>query len=447
METGKFFLDAYQFMKRAILLILDSVGIGAAPDADDYGDAGANTLVHTAEAVGGLHLNCLQKMGLGNIPALITPGVSIKGVPPAENPLASYGAMREVSKGKDTTTGHWEMAGLELTEGFRLFPKGKKENPSFPPELINAFEAETGRKVIGNKAASGTVIIEELGPRQMETGSWIVYTSADSVFQIAAHEDIIPLAELYRGCEIARKLGDRYRIGRIIARPYIGKPGNFQRTANRRDYSFPMPEPTILEHLTAAGIKVAAVGKIEDIFNRRGITRSFHTADNTTSQSILNELTRQDTDGLIIANFVDFDMLYGHRRDASGYAKALEETDVFLETFITGLDGNSLLIITADHGNDPTFRGTDHTREYVPLLVYRPAETGRSPSFARKPCGLPQGGMTFLASEGFAKMPRDLPRGASLGVRNGFYDVAQSLAVYFGIAPLSRGQNFSCITL
>jgi phosphopentomutase len=408
--------------KRSILLILDSVGIGEAPDAADYGDVGANTLVHTAEAVGGLNLPCLQKMGLGNIPALITPGLSIKGVPPTEHPLASYGAMQEVSKGKDTTTGHWEMAGLELTEGFRLFPKGP---PSFPPELIGAFEAETGRKVIGNKAASGTVIIEELGPRQMETGSWIVYTSADSVFQIAAHEDIIPLAELYRGCEIARKLCNQYRIGRVIARPYAGKPacipmrearsgsvaggpGRFQRTANRRDYSFPMPEPTILEYLTAADIKVTAVGKIEDIFNRRGITRSFHTTNNSASQSKLNELMMQNTDGLIIANFIDFDMLYGHRRDAKGYAKALEATDIFLETFIAGLDGHSLLIITADHGNDPTFRGTDHTREYVPLLVYRPGETGK---------------------------------GKSLGIRKGFYDVAQSLAAWFGIAPLGRGKS------
>jgi len=427
-------------MKRAILIILDSVGIGAAPDAADYGDAGANTLVHTAEAAGRLHLPCLQKMGLGNIPALIEDvstlvgrGIpaepsdartahpegspyrseteiaagatfSIPGVPPAENPLASYGAMREISTGKDTTTGHWEMAGLELKEGFRLFPKGP---PSFPPELIAAFETKTGRRVIGNKAASGTVIIEELGPQQMETGSWIVYTSADSVFQIAAHEDIIPLAELYRGCEIARQLGNQSRVGRVIARPYTGNPGGFRRTANRRDYSFPMPEPTILEHLTAAGIKVTAVGKIEDIFNRRGITQSFHTTDNYTSQSKLNELMKQGVDGLIIANFIDFDMLYGHRRDAAGYAKALEATDVFFEPFIAGLDHDSLLIITADHGNDPTFRGTDHTREYVPLLVYQSGETGRP-----------------------------------LGIRNGFYDIAQSLAAWFGIAPLNRGKSF-----
>lgn len=397
-------------VKRAIVIILDSVGIGAAPDAADFGDTGANTLVHTAEAVNGLHLNCLQKMGLGNIPALITPGLSIPGVPSAKNPLASYGVMREVSKGKDTTTGHWEMAGLELTDGFSVFP-GK--NPSFPAGLIRAFEAETGRKVIGNKAASGTAIIEELGPRQMETGSWIVYTSADSVFQIAAHEKIIPLKELYRGCETARRLCNQYRIGRVIARPYTGKPGSFKRTGNRRDYSFPMPEPTILEYLTKAGINVLAVGKIEDIFVGRGITQSFHTSDNSTSQSKLNELIRQRADGLIIANLIDFDMLYGHRREASGYARALEQTDVFLASMIGNLCRKDLLIITADHGNDPTFRGTDHTREYVPLLVYRPGEKGKS-----------------------------------LGIRNGFYDIAQSLAAYFGIPPLGRGKSFlsSCVS-
>lgn len=391
-------------MKRAIVIILDSVGIGAAPDAVDFGDAGANTLVHTAEAVGGLHLNCLQKMGLGNIPALITPGLFIRGIPPAENPFASYGAMREVSKGKDTTIGHWEIAGLELAEGFRVFPK---EQPSFPMELIHAFETETGRKVIGNKAASGTAIIEELGPRQIETGSWIVYTSADSVFQIAAHEKIIPLKELYHGCETARRLCDQYRIGRVIARPYTGEPGSFQRTGNRRDYSFPMPEPTVLDHLTAAGVKVTAVGKIEDIFAGRGITRSFHTADNSASQLKLNELIRQRTYGLIIANLIDFDMLYGHRRDPAGYARALEQTDVFLEAMIGNLHRQDLLIITADHGNDPVFRGTDHTREYVPLLVHRPGKKGKS-----------------------------------LGIRNGFYDVAQSLAAYFDIRPLCRGKSF-----
>ncbi len=421
-------------MKQAILIILDSVGIGAAPDAADYGDAGANTLVHTAEAVGGLNLPCLQKMGLGNIPGLIEavskfcraaacgapsfpdrtaadkqgryirPALSIPGVPPAEKPLALYGAMREVSKGKDTTTGHWEIAGLELQEGFRLFPKGP---PSFPPELIAAFEAGTGKKVIGNKAASGTEIIEELGPEQIKTGAWIVYTSADSVFQIAAHEKIVPLEELYRGCVTARRLADPYRIGRVIARPYAGEPGNFQRTKDRRDYSFPMPEPSILEHLTAAGIEVTAVGKIEDIYDRRGITQSFHTGNNADSQARIIELLKRKKPGLIIANLIDFDMLYGHRRDATGYAKALERTDAFLTGITADLQDDDLLILTADHGNDPTFRGWDHTREYVPLLVYRPLQSG-----------------------------------GSLGIREGFYDVAQALAAYFGIPPMRRGRNF-----
>ncbi|MDD5483787.1 MAG: phosphopentomutase [Kiritimatiellae bacterium] len=390
-------------MKRAIVIVLDSVGIGAAPDAAEFGDAGANTLAHTAEAAGGLRLACFQQMGLGNIPALITPGDSIPGVPPAERPLASYGAMREISRGKDTTTGHWEIAGLELAGGFRLFAK---EN-SFPPELIRAFEAETGRKVIGNKAASGTVIIEELGPQQLETGAWIVYTSADSVLQVAAHEEIIPLDELYRGCEIARRLGNKYRIGRVIARPYAGKPGGFRRTGGRRDYSFPPPEPTILDRLTAAGIRVTAVGKIEDIFAGRGITASFHTADNSLSQLKLQELVAEGTDGLIFANLIDFDMLYGHRRDPAGYAACLERTDLFLGDLIPKLGKRDLLIITADHGNDPAFSGTDHTREYVPLLVYRPGEKGRE-----------------------------------LGIREGFYDVARSLADYFGLPPSGRGTSF-----
>ena len=390
-------------MKRAIVIILDSVGIGAAPDAAEFGDAGANTLLHIAERVGGLALNCLQKMGLGNIPNLIAPGSSIPGVPPVKTPLASYGAMREVSRGKDTTTGHWEMAGLVLKEGFRLFANEQ----SFPPALIRAFAAETGREIIGNKAASGTAIIEELGARQMATGAWIVYTSADSVFQIAAHEQVIPLWELYRGCEIARRLCNPYRIGRVIARPYTGNPGSFQRTANRRDYSFPLPEPTVLDHLTAAGIPVTAVGKIEDIFAGRGLARSWHTAGNAASQAKVAELIRQNTAGLIIANFIDFDMLYGHRRDPLGYARALTATDAFLETMLANLARPDLLIITADHGNDPAFHGTDHTREYVPLLVYRPGD-----------------------------------QGASLGIRNGFYDVAQSLAAYFEIRPLGRGKSF-----
>lgn len=391
-------------LKRAILIVLDSVGIGAAPDAADYDDVGANTLLHTAEAVGGLNLPCLGKMGLGNIPSLLTPGLRIPGTPPCDNPSAGFGAMRELSRGKDTTTGHWEIAGIELNEGFRLFPK---EYPSFPVELIRDFELRTGRKVIGNRAAGGTAIIDELGARQMETGAWIVYTSADSVLQIAAHEEIIPLEELYRGCEIARKLGDALRIGRIIARPYLGRPGSFKRTEKRRDYSIPPPEATILDRLQEDGIGVTAVGKLEDIFSRRGISQSFHTGCNADSQATLLELLGRKTGGLIFVNFIDFDMLYGHRRDASGYARALEQTDAFLLKMTSLLEQDDLLIITADHGNDPTFKGSDHTREYAPILVFQPGSAGRM-----------------------------------LGIRQGFFDIAQSLAAWFGIPPMPRGTSF-----
>lgn len=389
---------------KAILIILDSGGIGAAPDAGDFGDVGANTLAHTAEVVGGLNLPVLQKLGLGNIPGLIPTGLPIAGVPPTSQPMASYGALREVSVGKDTTTGHWELAGLVLKRGFHLFPKGP---PSFPAELIQALESRTGRKVIGNKAASGTVIIDELGPQQMREGSLIVYTSADSVLQIAAHEEIIPLPELYRACEIARELCNPLQVGRVIARPYVGQPGAFHRTERRRDYSYPLPEPTILDRLHAAGISVYAVGKLEDIFNRRGIAQSFHTGNNRDSQAQVRVLAESVKSGLIFSNFIDFDMLYGHRRDARGYAQALEQTDQYLGTLLPLLTGDDLLIITADHGNDPTFTGTDHTREYVPLLAYQPGKAGRA-----------------------------------LGVRQGFFDVGQALAAYFRIAPLPRGVSF-----
>lgn len=389
---------------KVILIVLDSVGIGAAPDAAEYGDTGANTLGNLAEAVGGLELPNLQRLGLGNIPALIPGGRSIRGVPPEDQPLASYGAMQEISKGKDTITGHWEIAGLELPRGFHLFPPGE---PSFPPELVAAFEAQTGRRLIGNKAASGTEIIKELGERQMREGVWIVYTSADSVFQIAAHEEIIPLAELYRACEIARGLCDPYQVGRVIARPFTGQPGAFRRTENRRDYSFHLPEPTVLEHLSAAGIPVTGVGKIEDVFNRRGLTNSFHTLSNDASQRQVLELARKQSSGMIFANFVDFDMLYGHRRDAEGYARALEQTDLFFGKLLAEWHSADWLMVTADHGNDPTFHGTDHTREYVPLLAYQPSV-----------------------------------RGCCLGRRIGFYDVAASLAKIFGLSPLPRGVAF-----
>ena len=390
---------------KAVLIILDSVGIGSAPDAAEYGDAGASTLPHLAAAAGGVQLPTLQKMGLGNIPALLhlRPSEKIEGVPPVAKPEASYGAMREMSDGKDTITGHWEIAGLEVDPGFHSFPPAN----SFPQDLIATFERETGRKLIGNKAASGTAIIDELGPEHMQTGALICYTSADSVFQIAAHEKVVPVPELYRYCEIARRLCDPLRVGRIIARPFIGQPGAFKRTENRRDFAYLPSEPTILERLTAKGIPVYAVGKIEDIYCHRGITESIHTGNNADSQALVEKWTKEKKSGLIVANFIDYDMVYGHRRDPKGYARSLELTDKWLAGYLPLLSADDMLIITADHGNDPTFKGTDHTREYVPLLVYRPGEPGES-----------------------------------LGIRRGFYDIAQSLAQYFSVPAIPRGASF-----
>lgn len=390
---------------KAILIILDSVGIGAAPDAAEYGDVGASTLANLAKATGGLNVPTLQKMGLGNIPPLLhhRPAQTILGVEPEKSPIASFGAMREMSDGKDTITGHWEIAGLEVDPGFHNFPL---EN-SFPPELIAAFEQETGRKLIGNKAASGTVILDELGPEHLETGALICYTSADSVFQIAAHEEIVPVPELYRYCGIARRLCDPLRVGRVIARPFIGQPGAFKRTENRRDFAFLPDEPTVLERLVEKDIPVYAVGKIEDIYAHRGITESNHTGNNLDSQALVEKWTREKASGLIIANFIDYDMLYGHRRDPKGYAHSLELTDQWLATYLPLLKEGDMLILTADHGNDPTFKGTDHTREYVPLLVYHPGHPIEN-----------------------------------LGIRRGFYDIAQSLARFFGIPSIPRGASF-----
>jgi phosphopentomutase len=389
---------------KAILVILDSVGIGETPDASKFGDAGSATLPHLAAAAGGLKVPEMEAMGLGNIPALMPSGLPIQGVAAVQKPIASYGVMQPVSDGKDTITGHWEIAGLEIIPGFHIFPP---DYPSFPPELIRAFERKTGRKIIGNKAASGTAIIEELGLQQMKEGSWIAYTSADSVFQLAAHEEVIHLDELYQGCETARELCNPFRIGRVIARPFVGKPGAFRRTENRRDYAFKPSEPTVLERLTRVGIPVYAVGKIEDIYAHRGITESNHTGNNSSSRELLDRWTREKKNGFLIANLIDFDMLYGHRRDAKGYARALEETDRWLERYLPLLSRDDVLILTADHGNDPTFHGSDHTREFVPLLVYQP---GRAPK--------------------------------NLGLRKGFYDIAQSVASFFGIEPMPRGVSF-----
>lgn len=392
---------------KAVLIVLDSVGIGEAPDAVDYDDAGCATLQHTAEATGGLTLPTLQAMGLGNIPGLLPQGTPIQGVTPVDQPFASFGAMQEVSEGKDTITGHWEICGLDIRPGFPIFPG---EYPSFPSELTRAFIAETGRNIIGNKAVSGTVIIEELGPEHMETGSWIVYTSGDSVFQIAAHLDVVPLEELYKACDTARTLCDPYRTGRIIARPFEGNPGSFKRTKARKDFAFKPDEPLITERLIKQGIPVYAVGKIEDIIAYRGITESEHTGTTETSQAQTLKYYREKEKGLIFANFIDFDMLYGHRRDPEGYARALEQTDEYLAGFIKEMKEGDILIVTADHGNDPTFKGTDHTREYVPLLVYQPGKNGQS-----------------------------------LGIRNGFYDIAQSLADFFGLDSNPRGVGFLAV--
>jgi phosphopentomutase len=387
---------------RIFVIVLDSLGIGAAPDASSYGDAGCNTLAHLAEADGRLSIPTLQQMGLGNIPCILPNGIPIRNVPPTVDPIASYGAMREHSRGKDTTTGHWEMAGIFLEDGFALFPQ---TGPAFPETLLRDFSVKTGRGILGNKAASGTAIIAELGSEQVRTGKWIVYTSADSVFQIAAHEDLIPLAELYRACQTARSLCDPYRVGRVIARPYVGKPGAFRRTENRRDYSFPLPEPSLLDRLHRHGVKVITVGKLDDVFAHSGIDEAIHAENNRDAQSALLKIASTDGDAFVFANFIDFDMLYGHRRDAGGYARCIEDTDRFLAQFLPLLRNGDILIVTADHGNDPTFAGTDHTREYVPLLVY------------------PKRGKV------------------SLGIRDGFFDIAGSVAHRFGVS-MPRGVSF-----
>lgn len=388
---------------KCFIIVLDSVGIGEAPDAADYGDTGASTLSHIAEAVGGLDLPVMQKMGLGNIPS-ITHGLAIRGVDANSAPIASYGALQEVSRGKDTTTGHWEMAGIELTEGFYVFPH---DHPSFPEELVEEFEARTGRMMLGNKAASGIAIIEELGERQIKEGAWIVYTSADSVFQIAANEDVIPLEELYSACRIARELCNKYRVGRVIARPFIGKPGSFKRTENRHDYSCHIPGGTIFHQLDAEGITSITVGKLDDIFTGAPISRSIHMENNRDAQKALLDIASGSEKGFIFANLIDFDMLYGHRRDPKGYASALAETDRFLGQFLQNLTDDDIVMITADHGNDPTFKGSDHTREYVPLLSYQPGRPGRN-----------------------------------LGIRKGFYDLAQSVASFFRTPPMRYGKSF-----
>jgi phosphopentomutase len=384
-------------IKRVTLIILDSVGCGDAPDVADYGDEGSNTLANTAAAVGGLHLPNLQALGLGN-------STDILGVPPTAETRGAYGRLTEVSAGKDTTTGHWELAGLLLEKPFPTYPNG------FPPDLMAAFEARIGRTTLGNYPASGTDIIDDLAPTQLKTGQPIVYTSADSVFQIAAHEEIIPLDELYRMCQTARDLlTGEHAVGRVIARPFVGAPGSFKRTENRRDYSLEPLGETILDAIKAAGQSVMAVGKIEDIFANRGLTHSNHTGNNMAGVDATLAFLKTDHEGLIFTNLVDFDAVYGHRNNPRGYADALEAFDRRLPEILAALTPADVLIITADHGNDPTTPSTDHSRERVPLMLV-----------------------------GQAVRP-----GVNLGTRPSFADLAATIVELLGVPWAGAGQSFA----
>ena len=345
--------------KRIFIIVMDSVGIGEAPDAEKFGDKGADTYGHIAERMNGLNMPNMGKLGLSNIR-------DIKGIEKEEKPLAFYTKMMEASNGKDTMTGHWEIMGLNIQTPFQVFPEG------FPDELVSELEKRTGRKVIGNKPASGTAILDELGEEHMKTGALIVYTSADSVLQIAAHEEIVPLEELYNICKIARELtlDEKYMVGRVIARPFLGEPGNFKRTPNRHDYALKPFDRTVMSELKDAGFDVIAIGKISDIYDGEGVTNSLRTVSNMDGMDKLIETFEIDFTGISFVNLVDFDALYGHRRDPEGYGKALEEYDARLPEVFAKMNEDDLLMITADHGNDPVAPGTDHTREYVPLLVF-----------------------------------------------------------------------------
>lgn len=381
--------------RRIVWIVLDSVGIGEMPDAAAYGDAGSDTLGNIAR-LRPLHLPNLASKGLGNIKPLT-------GIAPVADPAGAFGRCALASPGKDTTTGHWEMVGIHLDEPFPLYPNG------FPPEIMQEFESRIGRSSLGNKPASGTEIIAELGEEHVRTGSPIVYTSADSVFQIAAHEDVIPLWELYKICETARDiLRGQHEVGRVIARPFEGVPGAFKRTTNRKDYAVPPPAGMLLDQLQKAGAQVYSVGKIIDIFLGRGINEYEKTKSN--ADGMAKTLAAMDTfeRGLIFVNLVDFDSLFGHRNDVEGYAKALEEADAWLPSLDAKLREDDLVILTADHGCDPTTPSTDHSREYVPLLAYGPR--------AR--------------------------RNVDLGIRATLSDIGQTVAANFGAVPIAKGTSF-----
>ncbi len=374
---------------------MDSVGVGELPDAARYGDEGSNTLGNIARSVR-LNIPTLRALGLPRI-------VRLRDVEPIAEPAAAYGRMAERSAGKDSVTGHWEFTGLVLDQPFPVFPDG------FPADLIREYENRIGRKVLGNKAASGTVIIDELGPEHMRTGSPIVYTSADSVFQIAAHEEVIRVPELYRICEIAYDMVvTGMGVGRVIARPFVGRPGAFTRTANRKDYALPAPSDTLLDLLKKSGWPVMAVGKIEDLFASRGITRAVHTASDEEGMDVVERMMDEVDRGLIFANLVDFDTQYGHRTDVEGYAANLERFDARLSEVLPKLRAGDMLVVTADHGNDPTTPSTDHSREYVPLLVAGPT----------------------------------IRPGVDLGTRETFSDLGQTIAEVFRVGPLANGRSF-----
>ena len=384
-------------MKNFFLLVLDGVGIGELPDASKYKDEGSNTLVNLANAVGGLNLPHLEKLGLGNID-------QVTGIKEVQNPFASYGKMTEISNGKDSTTGHWELSGLYVDTDFSYFPQG------FPEKLIEKFLKETGCKnILGNKAASGTEIIKELGDEHVKTGFPIVYTSADSVFQIAAHEEIIPLEKLYEICERTRNevLVDPLKVGRVIARPFVGSSGAYTRTTNRKDFSMNPPSETILDILQQNKITTVAIGKVNDLFNYRGIDIQEKTKSNKAGCEKLLEYSKQVTNSFIFTNLVDFDVYFGHRNDPEGFAKALKEFDNFLPNFLSNLDESDALLITADHGNDPTTPSTDHSREYVPLLFYRKNKVGNN-----------------------------------LGIRDTFSDAAKTAGEFFAIPDSLKGKSF-----
>lgn len=388
-------------IQQAIIIVLDSVGIGDAPDAEAFGDLGSNTLGNLAQAVGGVDLPNLASLGLGNLG-------DFAGVPKIPSRFGAYGRLTEVSAGKDTTTGHWELAGVSSPVPFPTFPNG------FPPEFIAEFERRVGRKTIGNFPASGTEILVQYGEHQLATGDLIVYTSGDSVFQIAAHEEIVPIDELYAICETARSMlvGDM-AVARVIARPFIGQPGKFTRTENRRDFSLVPWRSTVLDHLKSAGWMVAGVGKIEDIFAHQGLTHSNHTGNNLAGVDATIEFIKTRQPGLVFANLVDFDAVYGHRNDPQGYARALEVFDQNLPRILEAMSPNDILFITADHGNDPTTPSTDHSRERVPLLI--------------------AGG--------------SVKKDFSLGTRASYADLAATLAVLFGVPSTGEGQEFASLIL